>query len=70
MLVLSRKNGQRVRIGERIVVTVVRARGGRVQLGIEAPQREIVLRGELERNGKHDATETSNTYSPDARIER
>ena len=50
-MVLSRKNGQRVRIGERIVVTVVRAGGGRVQPGIEAPQNAIVLRGELERNG-------------------
>ena len=70
MLVLSRKDGQRVCIGEHIVIMVVRARGGRVQLGIEAPQSEVVLRGELERNGNHDAKRTSNTYSQGARTER
>ena len=61
MLVLSRKDGQRLRIGEHIAVTVVRSRGGRVQLGIEAPQSEVVLRGELERKVSHDSRHTSAT---------
>ena len=37
MLVLSRKLGERILIGDRIVVTVVKLDRGQVRLGIEAP---------------------------------
>jgi len=47
MLVLSRKANQKIRLGERIVVTVVRVSGDRVRLGIEAPRDLRVLRDEL-----------------------
>lgn len=52
MLVLSRKEGERLIIGERIIVTVVKLDGRRVKLGIEAPpqigiQREEILDGSL-----------------------
>jgi carbon storage regulator len=47
MLVLSRKANQKVMLGDRIVVTVVRVSGDRVRLGIEAPQDLRVLREEL-----------------------
>ena len=36
MLVLSRKVGERILIGDRVTVTVVRITGGGVRLGIEA----------------------------------
>jgi carbon storage regulator len=48
MLVLSRRESQRIQLGESIVVTVVRVNGDRVRLGIEAPGSIRVLRGELE----------------------
>lgn len=48
MLVLSRKEKERIRLGDSIVVTVVRVAGDKVRLGIEAPPHVIVLRGELE----------------------
>jgi carbon storage regulator len=48
MLVLSRRERQRIRLGNSIVVTVVRVSGDRVRLGIEAPQDVLVLRDELE----------------------
>jgi carbon storage regulator len=48
MLVLSRKEGQRIRLGDSIVVTVVRVSGDKVRVGIEAPADVIVLRDELE----------------------
>ena len=47
MLVLSRKERQRIKLGESIVVTVVRVSGDRVRLGIEAPSDIVVLREEL-----------------------
>lgn len=48
MLVLSRKETQRIRLGESIVITVVRVAGDKVRLGIEAPKDMLVLRDELE----------------------
>jgi carbon storage regulator len=48
MLVLSRRESQRIKLGDSIVVTVVRVAGDRVRLGIEAPRDVVVLREELE----------------------
>ncbi|MEN6497655.1 MAG: carbon storage regulator [Thermoguttaceae bacterium] len=48
MLVLSRRESERIRLGDSIVVTVVRVAGDRVRLGIEAPADVVVLRDELE----------------------
>jgi carbon storage regulator len=48
MLVLSRRERERIRLGDSIVVTVVRLSGDRVRLGIEAPADVLVLRDELE----------------------
>jgi carbon storage regulator len=49
MLVLSRRESERIRLGDSIVVTVVKLAGDRVRLGIEAPTEMRILRGELER---------------------
>ena len=48
MLVLSRRESERIRLGDSIVVTVVRVSGDKVRLGIEAPRDLLVLREELE----------------------
>jgi carbon storage regulator len=48
MLVLSRKQSERIRVGRDIVVTVVRVAGDKVRLGIEAPPDVVVLRDELQ----------------------
>jgi carbon storage regulator len=47
MLVLSRCEGQRIVIGEEIVITVLGREGGRVRLGIEAPAAVSIRRSEL-----------------------
>ena len=47
MLVLSRKKGERIVIGDNIVVTVIDLRKGGVRLGIEAPREVPVHRKEL-----------------------
>jgi carbon storage regulator len=52
MLVLSRKQSQRIKLGDSIVITVVRVAGDKVRLGIDAPRDMLVLRDELE---PHDA---------------
>jgi carbon storage regulator len=48
MLVLSRKESQRIRLGDAIVVTIVKISGDKVRVGIEAPSDVLVLRDELE----------------------
>ena len=48
MLVLSRRERERIRLGNSIVVTVVRVTGDRVRIGIEAPNDMLVLREELQ----------------------
>lgn len=49
MLVLSRKIGEKVVIGDGIVVVVKRILGQRVTFGIEAPETVRIVRGELPR---------------------
>jgi carbon storage regulator len=48
MLVLSRKVGERIHIGDDIVVEVRRIAGNRVTIALKAPQKVRILRGELE----------------------
>ncbi|TWT54029.1 hypothetical protein Pla22_16640 [Rubripirellula amarantea] len=50
MLVLSRKEGEKLLIGDDIVLTINRISGNRVAIGIEAPRQVRVVRGELERH--------------------
>jgi carbon storage regulator len=47
MLVLSRKVGERILIGDKIAVTVVRVGPGIVRLGVEAPHDLAIIREEL-----------------------
>jgi carbon storage regulator len=47
MLVLSRKPGQRVVIGDDITVVVLEVKGGRVKLGFECPREVPVYRREV-----------------------
>ncbi len=51
MLVLSRRETERVRLGDNIVLTIVRVSGDKVRLGIEAPANVLVLRDELQPHG-------------------
>ena len=47
MLVLSRKQGQSIRIGSEIEVTVLEVRGGRVKLGFTGPSEVPIHREEV-----------------------
>jgi carbon storage regulator len=63
MLVLSRKERERIKLGDSIVVTVVRVAGDKVRLGIEAPADVLVLREELEIRGQRAADVSANDVS-------
>jgi len=47
MLVLSRHNGERICIGNGIVITLVAARQNKAKIGIEAPPEILVDRQEV-----------------------
>jgi carbon storage regulator CsrA len=49
MLVLTRKVGERILIGDDVTVEVRRVAGNRVTLALNAPRSVRILRGELER---------------------
>lgn len=57
MLVLSRKVGERILIGDNVVVTVVRIGPNAVRLGIEAPKDMVIVRDELVPFGKIQASD-------------
>ena len=52
MLVLSRRESEKIMIGDSIVITVVRTGGDKVRIGVEAPDNVLILRGELEVHNK------------------
>lgn len=47
MLILTRRVGETIRIGESVVVTVLGVKGSQVRIGIEAPRNVAVNREEL-----------------------
>lgn len=59
MLVLTRKQGEQIRIGDDVVITVVRTKGKGVRLGIQAPAHIPVLRGEIGRAIGDETTQQS-----------
>ncbi len=68
MLVLTRKKGEKIVIGDNIVLTVVDIKGDQIQLGIEAPRdipvhREEVYKEIQEENIKARKTEELNLES-------
>ncbi|MCA9146380.1 MAG: carbon storage regulator [Planctomycetales bacterium] len=65
MLVLSRKDGEQIVIGDDVVVSILRIAGNRVRIGIEAPESVHIVRGELDLF----ADESRNEFKHDLIIE-
>lgn len=69
MLVLSRKIGERIHIGENITIEIRRVAGNRVTLALEAPREVRILRGELEQAAREfretPTTENGNQAGPE-----
>ena len=59
MLVVTRKLGESIVIGNGITVTVVEVKGGRVRLGVSAPLEVSVHREELLRKIEAGLSETA-----------
>ncbi len=47
MLVLTRRGGQEIKIGDRVTIMVVKIGRGEVRLGVAAPNEVPVHRGEI-----------------------
>lgn len=59
MLVLTRRIGERLIIGDDIVITIARCRGNQVNIGIDAPKEVSVHREEVyDRIQWHNETDT------------
>jgi len=47
LLVLTRKSGQSIRIGDDILIKIIEIDGSQVKIGIEAPKGILIFREEL-----------------------
>lgn len=47
MLILTRKENQKIRIGTGVVVTVEKVKGSYVKISVEAPKEVLILRDEV-----------------------
>jgi carbon storage regulator len=57
VLILTRRIGETVMIGEEITVTVLRVKGNQVRLGVNAPKSISVQREEIFHRIKHEGAE-------------
>lgn len=70
MLVLSRKQGESVVIGNDILVTVLEVRGDQIRLGIDAPRSVSVHREEVYLQVARENTAAIASASPDSPLLR
>jgi carbon storage regulator len=69
VLVVSRKIGERILIGDKIAITVVKVSSGAVRIGIDAPAELAVMREELAeeiRKAEREAIASSEVSHPAA----
>jgi carbon storage regulator len=59
MLVLSRKRGERVRIGDSVEVTVLAISGSRVKLGFVGPPDILIHREEVNRPAQREESDAN-----------
>ncbi len=57
MLILTRKTGETITIGEKIQVKVLSIKGGQVRIGIDAPREVKVNREEVQLQEQSSSTE-------------
>jgi carbon storage regulator len=65
MLILTRKLGEKINIGDDITVTLLEINGAQVKLGIEAPKHIGIHRNEIYEKIKEENLRSSNISSSD-----
>jgi carbon storage regulator len=68
MLVLTRKAAETIRIGNDIVIKVIKTAKGTVKIGIEAPANIRVMRGELVEDEVQPVPTIPATFGPTMRV--
>ncbi len=66
MLVLTRKSGESLMIGDEIEITVISIRGNQVKIGVRAPQEVTVYRKELYERIKQENLEAARAQKESA----
>jgi carbon storage regulator len=70
MLILTRRSGETIMIGDNVTITVLGVKGNQVRVGINAPKSIAVHREEIyeriqrERNGRHEPSRSSDSPNP------
>jgi carbon storage regulator len=67
LLILTRKSGEGLFIGDDIRVTILEIRGKQIRLGIEAPTNVVVLREEIYRRIQEENLQASGTRDIDVK---
>ena len=62
MLILTRKLGERINIGDNIIITLVEIKGHQIKLGIDAPKNIAIHRHEI-----YESIRRANVESSDVR---
>jgi carbon storage regulator len=68
MLILTRRVGETVMIGNEVTVTVLGVKGNQVRIGVNAPKDVAVHREEIYERIKREEEQDSRTSAPVARI--
>ncbi len=64
MLILTRRVGESVIIGDQIKITILNTNGNQMRLGIDAPKDISVHREEIYQRLLHEAEEQNNNKAP------
>jgi carbon storage regulator len=64
MLILTRRVGESLKIGDEVTITVLRVKGDQVRFGIDAPDTIRVLREELAERLEREATAAASSDVP------
>ncbi len=70
MLVLSRKQGERIFVGDDVTIEIRRVAGNRVTIAVDAPRDVVVLRGELKEEQDRPAGSQANGAAGHGRPQR
>ncbi len=70
MLVLTRKKGQSLMIGQNVEITIVDIQGDQVRLGITAPKSVVIHRKEVYEEIMHENREASTVHLPSEELKK